>query len=174
MWGPNVERQIREAQRRGDFDHLPGAGRPLDLGDPDDQDWWLKRFTRREGIDLSAVLHPTLALRREAERLPEEVLALPDERAVREVVEDFNARVRQDWVRPKTGPTPPLPARQLDVEAVLAGWAASRPPVLAPDPAPPVAPAAPRRRWWHRRAGSSEVSARPGPRSPGGGGSPRR
>lgn len=28
-----VEDRIREAQRRGDLDHLPGAGRPLNLDD---------------------------------------------------------------------------------------------------------------------------------------------
>jgi hypothetical protein len=29
-----VEERIQEAVRRGDFDHLPGAGQPLDLDDP--------------------------------------------------------------------------------------------------------------------------------------------
>lgn len=29
-----VEERIQEAVRRGDFDHLPGAGRPLDLDEP--------------------------------------------------------------------------------------------------------------------------------------------
>ena len=33
-WGSHVEQQIREAQARGDFDNLPGAGKPLDL-EPD-------------------------------------------------------------------------------------------------------------------------------------------
>ena len=28
-----IEKQIREAIERGDFDHLPGAGKPLDLGE---------------------------------------------------------------------------------------------------------------------------------------------
>jgi len=28
-----VQERIQEAMRRGDFDHLPGAGRPLDLDD---------------------------------------------------------------------------------------------------------------------------------------------
>jgi hypothetical protein len=30
-WGSHVDRQIREAQERGDFDNLPGAGKPLRL-----------------------------------------------------------------------------------------------------------------------------------------------
>jgi hypothetical protein len=32
-WGSHVERMIREAQQRGEFDHLPGAGKPLRLDD---------------------------------------------------------------------------------------------------------------------------------------------
>jgi DnaJ family protein C protein 28 len=39
-WESAVEKQIREAMERGEFDHLPGAGKPLDLDDnpftPDD------------------------------------------------------------------------------------------------------------------------------------------
>jgi hypothetical protein len=29
----SIEQQIREAIERGDFDHLPGSGRPLDLSE---------------------------------------------------------------------------------------------------------------------------------------------
>ena len=32
-WGSHVDQMIREAQSRGDFDNLPGAGKPLDLDD---------------------------------------------------------------------------------------------------------------------------------------------
>src|SRR5687768_14261876 len=32
-WGSHVDQMIREAQRRGDFDNLPGAGKPLNLDD---------------------------------------------------------------------------------------------------------------------------------------------
>jgi hypothetical protein len=38
-----IERQIREAQERGEFDNLPGAGKPLpDRGTAYDEDWWIK------------------------------------------------------------------------------------------------------------------------------------
>jgi hypothetical protein len=40
-----VERSIREAIARGEFDHLPGAGKPLtDLGRQYDPDWWARRY----------------------------------------------------------------------------------------------------------------------------------
>ena len=32
-WGSHVDQMIREAQRRGEFDNLPGAGKPLHLED---------------------------------------------------------------------------------------------------------------------------------------------
>jgi hypothetical protein len=46
-----VERQIREARERGDFDDLPGRGQPLDLSDTDEL-WWVRRKLAVEGLDL--------------------------------------------------------------------------------------------------------------------------
>ena len=58
-WETPVERAIREAQERGEFDDLPGAGRPLSLGDPegpDDPLWWVRRKLEAEQLDLSAAM----------------------------------------------------------------------------------------------------------------------
>lgn len=95
-----VERRIREATERGEFDNLPGAGKPLDLSDAGDPDWWIKRFVRRENVDLAAVLPGTLALRREADGFPESLADLTTEEQVRVVLVDFNARVEADRRRP--------------------------------------------------------------------------
>ncbi|MGV9308285.1 DnaJ family domain-containing protein [Nonomuraea sp. NPDC003727] len=39
-----IDRQIREAQERGEFDDLPGAGKPLPNRDElNDELWWVKR-----------------------------------------------------------------------------------------------------------------------------------
>ena len=44
-----VERKIREAMARGEFDDLPGQGEPLpDLGKPYDPNWWVKSWVERE------------------------------------------------------------------------------------------------------------------------------
>lgn len=44
-----VERQIREAAERGEFDGLAGRGRPIDdLDAVYDPGWWAKRYVRRE------------------------------------------------------------------------------------------------------------------------------
>ena len=46
-----VDLQVQEAMRRGEFDDLPGAGKPLDLPDKHDPDWWVKRLIERENIN---------------------------------------------------------------------------------------------------------------------------
>lgn len=52
-----VERRIREAIERGELDNLEGAGKPIaDLDDPEDELSWVKRWMKREGIDLGREL----------------------------------------------------------------------------------------------------------------------
>jgi hypothetical protein len=49
--GSWLERTIREAAERGEFDDLEGSGKPLDiLDEPYDPNWWVKRWVEREGI----------------------------------------------------------------------------------------------------------------------------
>jgi hypothetical protein len=46
-----VERQIRQAMERGEFDDLPGAGRPIPgAGEPYDPLWWVKAWVERERL----------------------------------------------------------------------------------------------------------------------------
>jgi hypothetical protein len=123
---PDVEAQIRAAQERGDFDNLPGAGKPLELPAVYDPDWWVKSYVRREGIDTSALVHPTIALRREADTFPESLVELTREEQVRAVLEDFNQRVVAEWRRPVAGPSLPVVARQVAVEPLVERWRAFR------------------------------------------------
>ncbi|MDQ4138824.1 MAG: DUF1992 domain-containing protein, partial [Actinomycetota bacterium] len=89
-----VEIAIQQAMRRGDFDNLPGAGRPLPgLDRPNDPDWWIRQKIEREG--LTGLGPPALTLRTEDAGLEERLDALPSEAGVRELLEDFNARVRE-------------------------------------------------------------------------------
>jgi hypothetical protein len=81
-----VDRQIREAQERGEFDNLPGAGKPLpDAGRDYQEDWWITAWLRREG-ETSGMLPATLQLRREVEDLETLVDRRSSEAAVRELV----------------------------------------------------------------------------------------
>lgn len=118
-----VERAIREAQERGAFDNLPGAGKPLrDLGNTSDPDWWIKGFVQREQLDMGSVLPPTLALRKEAEGFPQSLLELGSEESVRAVLEDFNRRVKLDRLRPAMGRLPAPIARTVDVDELVDQW----------------------------------------------------
>jgi hypothetical protein len=155
-WESPVEKAIREAQERGEVDDLPGAGKPLHLGDPegpDDPLWWVRRFAERERLDLSLALPPPLQLRKEAATYPEALADLRTEAAVREVLEDFNARVRRERLRPPERGMPQILAPTVDVEAMVQRWrglrAASQPPEV--DPPVTTGQAQIRRRWWRPR-----------------------
>lgn len=117
-----VERQVREAMERGEFDNLPGAGQPLPgLTGRDDEDWWVKNFVERERISL---LPTSLALRKELTELPETLRAVRDELDVRRRIEDLNDRVRYTHRHRVDGP--PLVLTPVDVENAVAEWRANR------------------------------------------------
>lgn len=114
-----VDLQVQRAIERGEFDGLPGIGKPIDdLGTTHDPDWWLKRFIEREQV--TGVLPPALSLRVEATRLETVLDALSSERRVREVLEDFNARVVAARRQLQGGPPVITPLR--DVEAEVQAW----------------------------------------------------
>jgi hypothetical protein len=116
----SIDRQLREAQERGEFDNLEGAGKPLpDAGREYDEDWWVKDWLRREG-ETSGVLPATLALRREIEDLPQIVDKLRYEAAVRDRVAEVNERIRKARVGLLDGP--PVILKPLDADEVVRGW----------------------------------------------------
>ena len=120
-----MDKAIREAQERGEFDNLPGAGKPLrSLGDPEheDPDWWVKSLVERENLDLSGAMSPSMALRKEAAGFPESLLDLRTEQGVRAVLDDYNHRVRVDRLRPAVGPRSPVWARIVDVDELVDQW----------------------------------------------------
>jgi hypothetical protein len=87
-----VEIAIQQAQRRGDFENLPGAGKPLpNLRDTTDPDWWFRRKIERERI--TGLGPPALTLRTEDRDLDARLDATSTVDAVRELLVDFNTRV---------------------------------------------------------------------------------
>lgn len=118
-----VDKQIHDAQERGDFDRLPGAGKPLpnDLESPYDELWWVKRKMAREGL---SVLPPGLALRKEAEDALTAAYAAPTERIVRKIITHVNVKIRDMLLKPPPGP--PLGRKPYDVEEVVREWRARR------------------------------------------------
>jgi hypothetical protein len=122
----SIDRQLREATERGEFDNLPGSGKPLpDHGRDYDEDWWVKDWVEREGGG-AGVVPPTLALRRELEELAERVDRLRTEREVRDYVADLDGRLGKARVGLMDGPPVVLPP--IDADDVVAGWRRRRTP----------------------------------------------
>jgi hypothetical protein len=118
-----VERQVREAIERGEFDNLPGAGRPLPgINGREDENWWVKSLLEREQLPMP--LPTPLALRREVADLPQTLADVPDERTVRDIIEDLNRRIRDSHRRRVDGP--PIVVKPVDVEQTVTDWRRSR------------------------------------------------
>jgi hypothetical protein len=165
-----IDQQIADAEKRGVFDNLPGAGKPLELKKEADADYgqaWVRDYARREGVPPEEFLPTPLRLRREIERLTEAVAEMGSEQEVRDTVADLNRRILE-WRRIPVGP--PIFVRLADKDDMVRRWRAAR----AARPSPPSAgepadqagetrlaragrkartgarPARPR--WWRRRA----------------------
>jgi hypothetical protein len=118
-----VDRQIREASERGEFQGLPGSGKPLpSLDGEDDELWWVKSMLRREGLSVTP---PALALRKEVQDLQERLDREPTEARVRSVVEELNGRIRHaNRMPPIDGP--PTSVSPLDVDELVLRWKVRR------------------------------------------------
>ena len=135
-----IDQQIADAEKRGVFDNLPGAGKPLNLKPGDDEDYgeaWIRDYARREGVPPEEFLPTPLKLRKEAERLAETVEQMPSEEEVRSVVSDLNRRIAR-WRRVPVGP--PVFVRLVDSDEMVARWrqaqAARRPAAAARETRP--------------------------------------
>ncbi|MCU1409178.1 MAG: molecular chaperone DnaJ [Microbacteriaceae bacterium] len=110
-----VEVSIQQAIRRGDFDNLPGSGKPLaNLNQTYDPDWWIRQKIERERI--TGLGPPALTLRTENAALDDRLAAAPSERAVREMLQDFNGRVIEARRQLLGGPPVVTPTRDIDEE----------------------------------------------------------
>lgn len=139
-----VETAIQLAIRRGEFDDLPGAGKPIEgLGTDHDPNWWIRRKIETE--NLSGLGPPALLLRVEDRELDANLDQLARESDLREVLEDFNKRVIAARRQLQGGP--PVVTRTRDVDAEIEAWRGRR----AARPAPAPAPETPRRRLRRRK-----------------------
>jgi len=116
-----VDLQIERAMARGEFDNLPGAGKPLPPLDPD-PNWWLKRLIERENI--TGVLPEALQLRKDDAELDARLDELASETRVRDELETFNRRVVNARRQLQGGP--PVTTALRDVDAEVAAWRARR------------------------------------------------
>lgn len=141
---------VRDAMARGEFDNLKYAGKPIPgLGDGHDPDWWIKGLMQREnvtGLGPKAIL-----LRTEDAELEARLDTRWSEKQVREIVEDFNARVIDARRQLEGGPPVVTPTRDVGQEVLR--WR-ERKAAAAADEAAQAAAAAPERErrqpWWKR------------------------
>ena len=121
-WESWVEVQIREAQERGEFDNLRGAGQPIPgINEPHDDLWWVKQYLERENLSFTP---PTLAVRKAREDLLEQLGSFHSEAALRKAVDDLNVRIRE--INSKAASGPPSTVVRLDPERVVARWSEQR------------------------------------------------
>ncbi|MGW5555735.1 DnaJ family domain-containing protein [Micromonospora sp. NPDC003944] len=151
-WEASVEAKIQDAVQRGEFDDLPGMGKPIPgRGTPYDEAWWIKSFLEREALPSDLLLPTSLQLRRRVEQVPDEVRDLPTEQAVRDFVGQLNRQIVA-WLRfPDDGPR--VAVRPVNTEDVVRRWRAEHTPPRFPTPSTDrVAAVAvarrPRRTWW--------------------------
>ncbi|WP_018353428.1 DUF1992 domain-containing protein [Longispora albida] len=118
-----IDRQIREAQERGEFDNLPGAGKPLpDAGRPLGEDWWLKDLLRRENLSFAGPA--TLMLRKEVEEFAAALAKKKTEQQVRLAVAALNEKI----VRAQRGlmDGPSVVIRTIDEDEAVRAWRSAR------------------------------------------------
>jgi hypothetical protein len=145
-----IDQQITEAEERGAFDDLPGAGKPLP-NRPEDDDGlaWVRNWMRREGVSPEVMLPEPLKLRRESARLAETVHDLPCEQEVHDAVAELNHRI-MEWRKIPLGP--PIFVPLVDEDKMVSTWRERQPAAPpAEDARPARAPAPTRLRWWRRR-----------------------
>lgn len=124
--GPNMQEvawvadtAIEQAMRRGEFDNLPGSGKPLTgLNGVHDPDWWIRQKIERE--QLTGLGPPAFALRTENATLESRMDELFREDDVRALLADFNKRVIDARRQLQGGPPVVTPTR--DVESEISGW----------------------------------------------------
>ena len=121
-WETWIEQQIRHGMEQGEFDNLPGKGKPLaGLDEAYDEMWWVRRKLQEEGVSY---LPPTLAIRKDVEVTLEAVGRMTDEAKVREMLAELNGRIRM--VNRTALEGPPSTVMPLDVDDVVDRWRAQR------------------------------------------------
>jgi len=117
-WESWVDRQIREGRERGEFDRLPGHGKPIDdLDRPRDELWWVKRKLEAEEVSVTP---PSIRLRLDVEQTLATLADFADEASLRDHVEALNERIRNANRVAQSGP--PTTLMPLDIDRLLSRW----------------------------------------------------
>lgn len=97
-----IEKKIREAQKRGDFDALPGRGEPLEIEDdshiPEDM-----RLAHKI-LKNADCLPPELQLRKEIRQMEDMLENIPDEKKMYRHIKKINYKIMQLNMMQKDSP----------------------------------------------------------------------
>ena len=129
-WDSLAEARIAAAQAEGQFDNLPGFGKPIaGIDEPHDDLWWVKDKLKREQLSS---LPPALAIRLDVEKTLAQIMvgrahptdaagtARPTEAEVRQEIAALNERIRKASFGVAWGPS--VDVQPLDVEEIIARW----------------------------------------------------
>ena len=86
-----VERRITEAMQRGDFDNLPGQGKPLDIERPPAKNedlWWVLKIMRQANVVPDEIRY-----RKRIDQLRDQLSAARTEREVRGIIGELNEQL---------------------------------------------------------------------------------
>ncbi len=117
-WESWLDKQIREAEARGEFKDLPGFGKPIEgLDKPYDDMWWLRDLMKREDLQY---LPETLQARKEIEEELERISRMREEHRVRDALAALNAKIEKANRTLVDGP--PLNKSTVDIEDFIDRW----------------------------------------------------
>lgn len=123
-----IDKQVRDAEKAGDFEDNPLTGKPLPGGNqPYREDWWITQKAAQEQVGAHALPLP-LALRREAQDLRKGLVGnrlAASERALRAAIEDYDARADAARRTPQPGPSVVIP--RVDADEAVEAWRRAKP-----------------------------------------------
>jgi hypothetical protein len=121
-WETWIDRLIRQAQERGEFDQNSLHGKPIpSLGQRRPDDWFAQQLMAREAVDQ---LPKTIRVRKNLDLALEAIAAADTEDEVRRIVSEINEQILE--VNRKAASGPPSNMMPLDLDRVLATWSAGR------------------------------------------------
>ena len=122
-WSLLAEERIQSAQAAGQFDNLPGFGKPIPgIDEPHDELWWVKDKLKREQLSS---LPPALAIRLDIQTTLARISQFKTESDVRRELAALNDRIQTASFAVTWGPS--VDVLPLDIEPTIESWRANKP-----------------------------------------------
>jgi len=120
-WDSLAEQRIQSALAAGQFDNLPGFGKPIPgIDEPHDDLWWVKDKLKREQLSS---LPPALAIRLDVQTTLARLSDLLTEFDVRRQLAALNDRIQTASFAITWGPSVDVvPLTEAEIDELLARW----------------------------------------------------